>query len=507
MTAPSTGAAVRAVLRRAAEIYRDNPATCARLRDQIDRFEEPLRVAIAGKVKAGKSTLLNAMVGEQIAPTAAEECTRIVTWYRDGTSPRATLVPRRGKPGQLPVSRTDGRLAFDLQGAAPEDIDRLLVDWPSRSLRSTTLIDTPGIASLSTQISARSVALLAPDDRPSDADAVIYLMRHLHITDVRFLESFRDQVSAPAAVVNTVAVLSRADEIGAGRLDALLSARQVARRYRADPKLRRLCQTVVAVAGLLAQTARTLRQAEFLALSELAEASRSELDALLISADQFSRPDAHPTVSAETRAGLLERLGLFGLRLATTLIRQGHRDPSRLAEELVRRSGLDELREVLATQFTERRDALKARSALLLVDRTVRAQPRPEARQLAGEIERIVAGAHEFRELRLLAELRMPDVRLPPDARSDAERLLGGCGTAMSNRLGLEPDASPEALRAAVIAALERWQRRAESPLSDRAASDMARVVVRSCEGMLARLPGRRGQRGLPGRPDPRGPI
>jgi len=77
---------------------------------------------------------------------------------------------------------------------------------------------------------------------------------------------------------------------------------------------------------------------------------------------------------------------------------------------------------------------------------------------------------------------------LPPDARSDAERLLGAHGAAIPNRLGLEPDTDLEQLREAAIAALARWQRRAESPLSDRAASDRARVVVRSCEGMLARL-------------------
>jgi hypothetical protein len=487
---PSLSTAVRAVLRRAAEAYRDSPATVAQLRDQIDRLDEPLRVAVAGKVKAGKSTLLNALVGEQIAPTDAGECTRVVTWYRDAASPRVTLMPRTGAPRQLPLTRTDGRLEFDLRGSPLDEVDRLLVDWPSGGLRTTTLIDTPGIASLSTQISARSVALLAPDDRPSDADAVIYLMRHLHATDVRFLESFYDQVAAPAAVVNTIAVLSRADEIGAGRLDAMVSARQVARRYRTEPKVRRLCQTVVAVAGLLAQTARTMRQAEFSALGELAQASRSELDSLLLSADRFVAAEAHPTLPAQTRSALVERFGLFGLRLATTLIRQGHREPGALAEELVRRSGLDELRTVLATQFTERRDVLKARSALLLVERTLREEPRPDTHELAGEVERIMAGAHEFRELRLLAELRAPDVALPPDARSDAERLLGGHGAATPNRLGLEPDADPAALREAVTAALARWQRRAQSPLSDRAATDRARVVVRSCEGMLARLSG-----------------
>jgi hypothetical protein len=240
--------------------------------------------------------------------------------------------------------------------------------------------------------------------------------------------------------------------------------------------VRRLCQTVVAVTGLLAQTARTLRQAEFSALSELAQMPRPELDSLLLSADRFVAAQAHPTLPAQTRNALVERFGLFGLRLATTLIRQGYREPAALAEELVRRSGLDELRTVLATQFTERRDVLKARSALLLVERILREQPRPEAHHLAGDVERILAGAHEFRELRL------------PDVRSDAERLLGAYGAATPNRLGLEPDADPAQLREAVIAALARWQRRAESPLSDRAASDRARVVVRSCEGMLARL-------------------
>ena len=321
-------------------------------------------------------------------------------------------------------------------------------------------------------------------------------MRHLHATDVRFLESFYDQAEASAAVVNTVAVLSRADEIGAGRLDAMVSARQVARRYRTEPKVHRLCQTVVAVAGLLAQTARTLRQAEFSALCELAQASRAELDSLLLLGRPVRCGAGAPELASANPSALVDRFGLLGLRLATTLIRQGHREPAGLAAELVRRSGLDELRTVLATQFTERRDVLKARSALLLVERTLREQPRPEAHQLAGDIERILAGAHEFRELRLLAELRAPDVALPPEARSDAERLLGGHGAAIPNRLSLEPDADPAALRAALIDALTRWQRRAESPLSDRAASDRARVVVRSCEGMLARLSHEQGEAG-----------
>lgn len=485
------GNSVRALLRRSLEVYGDSPQAAGWLRMHLARFDEPLRVAIAGKVKAGKSTLLNALVGEAVAPTDAGECTRVVTWYQDGNSPKVILHPKDSPPRPLSIHRRDGALSFDLGGLPPDRIDRLVVDWPTQSLRGTTLIDTPGIDSLSAETSARSHQFLAPEDAPTAADAVIYLMRHLHSGDVRFLESFHDQGVARATAVNTIAVLSRADEIGVGRLDALMSAKRIASRYRSDDKLRDLCQTVVAVAGLLAQTGRTMQQVEFAALTELSTLPREGMDALLLSADRFVTSDTTAALNTEQRGSLLERFGLFGVRLGVTLIRQGVNDPAKLSAELVRRSGLDDLREVLNIQFTERRDLLKARSALLALDLVLHREPRTASAPLAVELERIMAGAHEFAELRLLTALRSGAVKVPDDARVEAEQLLGGEGGAPAARLGLDPSASadPSQSRQAAMEALSRWRRRAENPLSTRALADTARVVVRSCEGILATLP------------------
>ncbi len=61
------------------------------------------------------------------------------------------------------------------------------------------------------------------------------------------------------------------------------------------------------------------------------------------------------------------------------------------------------------------------------------------------------------------------------------------CGRA---RLGLPTEAGVDELRRAALDALAVWQRRAESPLSPRAVADAARVVVRTCEGLLAALAG-----------------
>ncbi len=83
---------------------------------------------------------------------------------------------------------------------------------------------------------------------------------------------------------------------------------------------------------------------------------------------------------------------------------------------------------MLHTQFSERRDLLKARSALLAVDSVLRTTRR--AGPLLQEIERILAGAHELAELRLLAALRSGLVELPKGAGPEAERLLGDAGAA-----------------------------------------------------------------------------
>src|SRR6478736_7221485 len=46
------------------------------VQDVLSTLAEPLRLAVAGRVKAGKSTLVNALVGRLVAPTRAGECTK-----------------------------------------------------------------------------------------------------------------------------------------------------------------------------------------------------------------------------------------------------------------------------------------------------------------------------------------------------------------------------------------------------------------------------------------------
>jgi hypothetical protein len=482
----------RGALTRALDVYRDTEAE-SRLAELRHRLDEPLRVAVAGRVKAGKSTLLNALVGERLAPTDAGECTRIVTWYRDGHTYRVMAQPVEGPPRQLRFHREDGAIEIDLADLAPTDVLQLDVTWPSQALRTATLVDTPGIGSLSERVARRTWELLTTEDEEAPADAVLYLMRHLHSNDLEFLRAFHDTEVSQPNPVNAIGILSRADEIGVGRLDSMASARRIAGRMATDHSVRRVVQTVVPVAGLLAETAATLTETEVAQLRKVAALPVREADELLLSADRFGQLRPELGLTSIERESLLARFGLFGIRLATTLLRRGAASTATdLAEQLTERSGVTELREVLSSLFFERRDVLKSRSALLALDALTRTEPRPGSHVVAASVEEIISSAHPFRELRVLSAIRAGWVTGKPEVVVELERLIGGDGGAPYLRLALPGDADKPALVAAANEALVRWQRRAENPLTNHELAVAARVAIRSCEGMLAELGGPR---------------
>ena len=59
-------------------------------------------------------------------------------------------------------------------------------------------------------------------------------------------------------------------------------------------------------------------------------------------------------MDAATRAALLDRFGMFGIRISIAVLRAGVSDSVALADELLERSGLVALRDVIDQQFAQR---------------------------------------------------------------------------------------------------------------------------------------------------------
>jgi 50S ribosome-binding GTPase len=452
------------------------------------RLEGPLRVAIAGRVKVGKSTLLNALVGERLAPTDAGECTRVVAEYRRGQGRQIQAVLHDGGTRPLVWRRSEGALDIELDGVSEDDIGYIDVEWPTSALAEVSLIDTPGLGSLRSENSRRTQEFLEPDSPDADggADAVIYLMRHLHRVDVEFLGAFMDRSITAASPVNSVGVLARADEIGAGRLDAMESAGRIAERYRHDEQIRTLCSTVLPLAGLLAETGLTLREDETKALRDLLTVPDEQLETMLLSGDHFCDMSAS-NLTVEARRALLERFGLYGIRISLAEIRGGANTAAALAPRLVEHSGLQDLRNLLTDHFGPRGRLLQARSALLSLRNVARElrDTNPELASTIGrEAERIETTSVDFTRLRAAHLVTSATVKVSDADRSVLERLL--MATTPTDGLGLDPGSSPDVVAKAALDAISHWRRSAGDPLASPAVVEVYEAAARVCEAIYA---------------------
>jgi hypothetical protein len=190
------------------------------------------------------------------------------------------------------------------------------------------------------------------------------------------------------------------------------------------------------------------------------------------------------------RTALLDRLGLFGIRLSIALVRAGVPDATALAEELLQRSGLAELRRLLRVHFTERGAQLRAGTALRLLEAVLAGYPVAGDDELRAGLERLRLAMPDLAELDLLARSRAAGSPLPVELRAEGERLLGAEGTTPAARLGLPAGTPEDVLRQAALEALARWGDAAGDPLAGRAAADAGEVVVRACEALLAGMDG-----------------
>ncbi|MEB3369597.1 dynamin family protein [Saccharopolyspora mangrovi] len=470
----------KGLLLRTMTFYRDDPRTTTWLRDRLERLDQPLRIAVSGRVKSGKSTLINALIGTDLAPTDAEERTQVTTFYQYGPEPKILVHTPHGAVQNVPVSTLDSATIRDLQHWRPDEVSRLVIESPTPGLQAITLIETPGVASAAVQETGRS----ALAQILSESDAVLYLTRYPRQTDLQFLQSVNELQTARCVPINTVVAFSRADETGDGGSDALAAAERIAERYRTDPTLSAFAQHFIPVVGLLGQAASTMTEDDFKILAYLSRLSDTDRDTLLLSAERFIKAGLE-AVPSEIRQRLLERFGHYGIARSLDLLRGGTGTAQQLQQELLETSGLTTLQETVHSQFVERQDALRARSALLAVDMVLRANPRPGVQQLLGEFERVLTNAHEWNELRALSALDSGQIRFARPLQAEAKRLLGASGHSAHAKLGLDETAAITDVADEATATLSRWREQAVNPLLDRAHRDAVRTVLRSAERVI----------------------
>ena len=140
-----------------ARIPTDAPENLAAVLQPVAACEQTLwrrerQVTFFGAFKAGKSALLNALLGAPLLPVRANRATGVVTIVRYGPQASATVV-RNTKNGrgeeEIPFDDMAGAILLDLAGnaaQAPEGIEEVRIRLPHPLLAERcVLVDTPGL--------------------------------------------------------------------------------------------------------------------------------------------------------------------------------------------------------------------------------------------------------------------------------------------------------------------------------------------------------------------------
>ena len=104
--------------------------------------ERPLRVAVVGEFNAGKSTFLNALLGEDVAPTGVLPTTATLHWVAWAPDPFARILVRGAQDRVVP--HADLKATLGELGAADARVDRVYIYAPIERLKRVEVLDTPG---------------------------------------------------------------------------------------------------------------------------------------------------------------------------------------------------------------------------------------------------------------------------------------------------------------------------------------------------------------------------
>lgn len=145
------------------------PETMAHeLQQQLDEYldtKKQLSIAFVGAFSVGKSSLINALLGEKWLSIAQQEATALPTYIQYGKETSIVLVDEQDQ-SQFIDRNTFNQMTID----APEHAKFACLSLPQTWLQGVSIIDLPGLGSVSEQNDAYTMAQI------QYSDIVVYLL-------------------------------------------------------------------------------------------------------------------------------------------------------------------------------------------------------------------------------------------------------------------------------------------------------------------------------------------
>jgi hypothetical protein len=474
-----------------------------------------MRVAVVGKIKAGKSTFMNALLEEKVVETGAVETTFNVNWLR--FRPQRSLTVYYKDEQRLPEQLPYDRLAELTKRSDDPEVSKYLrsikyiqVSYPNPILRAFDLIDTPGLESTYEDDARNTLDFImqygkeltaTTQEEAGNADAVLYLFsKGLGESDSGTLKEFQGEVVGQARPFNAIGVLTKVDANWKAYDDPLQGTQAITIRLAGLPQVRRLFYSILPIAGLLGFGAKTMTADEFETLLRIAALPPAQFRKIAQSKDFFVKDYPFVPVPQEKRKQLATRLEMYGINLAYRLINeQGIREREQLMEALYERSGLLELRQLILSHFGRRAYLIKLSNALSQLENAfiearqeVRGSERGKEKEvvsdLAGKFQMLRLEEHAFQEIEVLGSYYEGKLTLTSGEAAQLLQVTGERGTTYYERLDMPENATKAELQWAAETRLRYWKEKANDVGFDRSTPQAADVLAQSYNRIVYEL-------------------
>ncbi len=357
------------------------PATLADvLQTLAGKVYEPCVVAVVGRVKAGKSTFINALLGarEDLATVGTTETNATINYFRYGNPPdpeRPVRCHWRGG-GYEDVSAD---FLHQLQGndettlRRAEGVAYLEYRLPLDYLRHVTLVDTPGTDAVVDEHQGRTAEYMRLYGQLRErhnqetqkigetSDAIIYLVGAVAMATNRgFLEEFSQATAGKSRALNAIGVMAKID------LDPEIIARREALSAKIATQLEDSLNRVVPVSAGLQRALQGLLADAGAGLQRLMDALRRiPADTLeeMLDSSEFFRDDEDfedCPLSTTERRDLMDSLDWTIFTTIARIAADPALDRAAVAAELEHIAGFAPLKAVLESHFLKRSEFLRS---------------------------------------------------------------------------------------------------------------------------------------------------
>lgn len=442
------------------------------IEDLTQRLQEPMQLAIVGRISSSKSTLVNAILGKtEVVRTGHEAETFNVSWlkYGDDDEPIKVFF-KDGTHVNVPRSSWADWASHSGEVDLKTKVSYIEVKASEEILKSINIIDTPGLDATSIVDSENTIQFL----KKVNPDAVFLLFtKSLSESCLRLIDDFQQSDfcnSYSINPMNALGVLSKPDLNWnvVNNYDVIEASKSaVARTLAGREDVKKALFRILPVSALMgvASSCITDEDMDFFHMQSTINTPADKAK-LFMSVDSFVQSNLTSRVTADYKKAVVLKYGLYGIHVCIEKMKEAPNiDKNQLAIFLREKSGFNQFLEVLYSHFGDRSRVLKAqRSFTTLLDACNRDSQNKSINQtviddIFSRVMSIQEDLHDLKEIDLLNKIYEGRLSIEPSFMNELKTVCGEVGDDVCTRLGVSDIMPVEALIDIANKKYLKWKR------------------------------------------------